>query len=129
MSTHAAIKLEQHLDPEGDTIGWLARYGEHGELWCGEMSRAEYLRQPDETRAALRDDLGWYLLDYERRETGVQVSVLARVCKPTGLDVLRTVALGRLAERDRSPPEFETRVVPCGPAISGRPCGAPAQAA
>lgn len=43
MTLAAAIELEQHLEPDGDTIGWLARYGEDRALWCGEMTCADFM--------------------------------------------------------------------------------------
>ena len=116
MTLSAVIELEQHVDPSGDTVGWLARYDERRALWCGEITHADFMRQSIEIRTAMRDDLGWYLLDLDHCPLSPNLHVLARVCKASGLEMLRTVLLGRLAERQRPALTIEAlRIVGSGP--------------
>lgn len=99
-SSARPVTLEQHIDgPSGETLGWLARYEKGRALWCGELSRADFKRQPAHVRACLRDDLGWFLVEVEAVRDVSTITVLAKVafegCAP---DVLRQLLVGRLHE-------------------------------
>jgi hypothetical protein len=90
---------EQHLDaPDGATLGWLARYGSGQALWCGALSRAEFRLQSEEVRAALRDDFGWFLVDYDLKSPEKPFSrVLGKAaCERTGLELMQLIIQGRL---------------------------------
>ena len=89
------MHVEERFAPGGDTIGWMLHDDRGGQVWCGELQRAEFLALPREHQDALRDDLGWYLVEIG----GVAASarhVLARVSdESAGLRLARAYLLGR----------------------------------
>lgn len=65
----ADLEIERFPDGNGDdTLGWLVRYADGRAIWCGELTRAEFLLQPADIRTALRNDLVWFLVECETRE-------------------------------------------------------------
>ncbi len=96
------LEIERFADGDG-TLGWLVRYGAGFAIWCGELSRAEFVGQPLAVRQALRDDLGWYLVEIDLRSAASRPTrILARVAREDeGLDLATAVALGRRIQRTR----------------------------
>ena len=93
------MHVEERCDSGGDTVGWMLDDGYGRRLWCGELQRAEFLALPSQQREALRDDLGWYLVEIGGAD-GSGRAVLARVSDETsGLRLARAYLLGRAAER------------------------------
>ncbi len=101
---------ERYLDePGGATLGWLARYGSGQAIWCGELSRADFQRQSAEVRAALRDDFGWFLVEYDLNSSEQPFSrVLGKAaCEGAGLELMQLIIQGRLCaalDTRQSPP-------------------------
>ena len=92
------MHVEERCDRGGDTIGWLLDDGRGNRIWCGELQRAEFLALPSQQREALRDDLGWYLVEIAGRD-GSGRAVLARVSdESSGLRLARAFLLGRAAD-------------------------------
>ena len=90
---------ERYLEePGGATLGWLARYGSGQAIWCGELSRADFRLQSADVREALRDDLGWFLVDYDLDESEHPFSrVLGKAaCESAGLELMQLIVQGRL---------------------------------
>jgi hypothetical protein len=99
MRTEPVVALEQHLEEVGGpTIGWLARYGDGRAIWCGEFSRAAFQRQPPEVREALRDDFGWFLVDYCTAVSPTSaMTVLGKAAgERPALELMKLIVLGRL---------------------------------
>jgi hypothetical protein len=109
MSVEDLTTYERYLDaPGGDTLGWLARYGTGQAIWCGELSRVEFQLQSQEVRNGLRDDLGWFIVDYDLKSPDRPFSrILCKAaCESAGLEVMRLIVQGRLCS------SLESRTAP-----------------
>jgi hypothetical protein len=101
MTPERCLVFEQHIEePGGPTIGWLARYGQGRAIWCGEFSRGQFMAQPAQVRQALRDDLGWFVVDYQAvAKRSPIVRVLAKAaCERTALELLSALVKCRLSQ-------------------------------
>jgi len=100
MTIEDATTYERYLDaPGGCTLGWLARYGTGQAIWCGELSRAEFQLQSQEARTGLRDDFGWFIVDYDLKSPERPFSrVLCKAaCESAGLELVQLIVQGRLS--------------------------------
>lgn len=96
--TDPLLDVERVADGLGpDTLGWLVRYAGGPAVWCGEVSRSEFLRLATPLRTALRDDLGWFVADVEHRVSpDNQLNIIGKVCdERAGLEMAKAIAMGR----------------------------------
>ena len=98
MKVEDLTTYEQYLEEAGGaTVGWLARFGSGQAIWCGELSRAEFRLQSAEVRAALRDDFGWFLVEYDLTSPDMPLSrILGKAaCESAGLELMQLIIHGR----------------------------------